>query len=102
MTWIVIQKSTLHSNIWFHQSNEVLALFVTGASGYVGTTVADQFIQAGYVIVGTSRTASKAEALKKFVDIKYGAGKFEIYEIGNIAKEGVFDNAVKGNVLICM
>lgn len=75
-------------------------VLVTGATGYVGASVADQFIQAGYVVVGTSRTAAKAEALKKFFDSKYGAGKFEIYETGDLAKEGAFDGAVKGTVFI--
>ncbi|CAO3667518.1 unnamed protein product [Umbelopsis vinacea] len=69
-------------------------VLVTGATGYVGATVADQFIQAGYIVVGTSRSAHKAEAVKKYFDATYGPGKFEIYE-SDLEKEGAFDAAVK-------
>ena len=54
-------------------------VLVTGATGYVGASVADQSIQPGYIVVGNFRTAAKAEALNKFFDSKYGAGKFQIY-----------------------
>jgi len=72
-------------------------VLVTGATGYVGATVADQFIQAGYIVVGTSRSAHKAEAVKKYFDATYGPGKFEIYE-SDLEKEGAFDAAVKGTI----
>jgi NAD(P)-dependent dehydrogenase (short-subunit alcohol dehydrogenase family) len=71
-------------------------VLVTGATGYIGAAVADQFIEAGYVVVGTSRTAHKAEAVKEYFNKKYGPGKFEIYESGDLEKEGSFDEAVKG------
>ena len=61
-------------------------------TGYIGTHVANEFLKAGYVVVGTSRTASKAEAVKKYFDKTYGAGKFEIFEAG------FFDDAVKGMI----
>ncbi|KAH8549331.1 hypothetical protein BGW37DRAFT_429468 [Umbelopsis sp. PMI_123] len=70
-------------------------VLVTGATGYIGTHVADQFLKAGYTVVGTSRTAAKAQKVKIYFDKKYGTGKFEVYETGDLAKDGVFDNAVK-------
>jgi len=70
-------------------------VLVTGATGYVGASVANQFMQSGYVVVGTARNAKKAESLKTFFDAKYGPGKFEIFETGDLEKEGVFDAAVK-------
>jgi len=69
-------------------------VLVTGVTGYVGANVADQFLQAGYTVVGTSRKAAKAKAIKEYFS-KYGAGKFEIFEAGDLEKEGVFDEAVK-------
>ncbi|KAH8549332.1 putative cinnamoyl-CoA reductase [Umbelopsis sp. PMI_123] len=69
-------------------------VLVTGVTGYIGTHVADQFLKAGYTVVGTSRTAAKAQKVKNYFDEKY-AGKFEVYETGDLAKDGVFDNAVK-------
>ncbi|KAG2177506.1 hypothetical protein INT44_008017 [Umbelopsis vinacea] len=70
-------------------------VLVTGATGYVGAQVADQFLKAGYVVVGTSRTAAKAQGVKNYFDDKYGAGKFEVYETGDLVKDGAFDGAVK-------
>ncbi|CAO3694408.1 unnamed protein product [Umbelopsis ramanniana] len=70
-------------------------VLVTGATGYLGAAVAEQFIQDGYVVVGSARTLSKAENVKNFFDKKYGSGKFEIYASGNLEKEGAFDDAVK-------
>ncbi|KAG2175962.1 hypothetical protein INT44_000440 [Umbelopsis vinacea] len=70
-------------------------VLVTGATGYVGAQVADQFLKAGYVVVGTSRTAAKAQNVKNYFDEKYGAGKFEVYETGDLVKDGAFDGAVK-------
>ncbi|KAI8577982.1 hypothetical protein K450DRAFT_249352 [Umbelopsis ramanniana AG] len=70
-------------------------VLVTGVTGYIGTHVADQLLKAGYVVIGTSRTASKAETVKKYFDATYGPGKFEIYEAGDLQQAGVFDDAVK-------
>lgn len=71
-------------------------VLVTGATGYIGTHIVDQFLQAGYNVVGTSRSAAKADNIQKYFDEKYGPGKFEIYEAGDLQQEGVFDDAVKG------
>jgi hypothetical protein len=58
--------------------------------------VADQLLKAGYVVIGTSRTASKAEGVKKYFNATYGPDKFKIYEAGDLQQAGVFDDAVKG------
>ncbi|KAI9288345.1 hypothetical protein BC943DRAFT_316310 [Umbelopsis sp. AD052] len=70
-------------------------VLVTGATGYLGAAVAEQFIQEGYIVVGSARTPSKAENVKSFFDKKYGSGKFEIYASGDLEKVGAFDDAVK-------
>ncbi|KAI9286175.1 hypothetical protein BC943DRAFT_359352 [Umbelopsis sp. AD052] len=70
-------------------------VLVTGATGYLGAAIAEQFIQNGYIVVGSARTLSKAENLKNFFDEKYGPGKFEIYVSGDLTTEGAFDDAVK-------
>lgn len=70
-------------------------ILVTGTTGYIGAHVADQFLQAGYHVIGTSRSAAKAENIRKYFE-KYGKGKFEIYEARDLQEEGVFDDAVKG------
>jgi len=77
-------------------------VLVTGATGYIGAQVADQFLNAGYVVVGTSRTAAKAQNVKNYFDKKYGTGKFEVYETGDLVKDGAFDGAVKGKQTLLM
>jgi len=77
-------------------------VLVTGATGYLGAGVAEEFIKSGYIVVGSSRTSSKAENVKSYFDKKYGPGKFEIYESGNLEKQGAFDDAVKGTVYFTM
>lgn len=69
-------------------------VLVTGVTGFIGAHVADQFLQAGYTVVGTSRKAHKADKVKQYFLNKYGE-RFEVYESGDIEQEGAFDNAVK-------
>jgi uncharacterized protein YbjT (DUF2867 family) len=77
-------------------------VLVTGVTGYVAAGVADQFLQAGYVVIGTSRNAVKAEAVNNYFVTKYGASKFQIFEAGDLSKPGVFDDAVKGTKSITL
>ncbi|KAJ2963988.1 hypothetical protein NQZ79_g1162 [Umbelopsis isabellina] len=70
-------------------------VLVTGATGYVGANVVDEFLQAGHVVIGTSRSAKKASNVEKYFKEKYGADRFEIYEISEMEKNGVFDVVVK-------
>jgi short-subunit dehydrogenase len=73
-------------------------VLVTGATGYIGAVVAEQFVKNGNTVVGSARTLQKAENVKSYLDKKYGSGKFEIYASGSLEKEGAFDGAVKGMV----
>lgn len=73
-------------------------VLVTGATGYIGAHVVDQFLQAGFVVVGTSRSAIKAQKTESYFKNRYGDGRFEIYEAGDLEEKGVFDEAVKGKV----
>ena len=41
-----------------------MSIFITGASGFVGGTVARRLLAAGYTVRGLIRDASKAEPLK--------------------------------------
>ena len=40
-------------------------VFVTGASGYIGSTVAARLVSAGHTVTGLTRSASKAEVLAR-------------------------------------
>lgn len=45
---------------------------VTGISGYIGSHVADQLLQAGYYVRGTVRDETKGKWVKELFAEKYG------------------------------
>ncbi|WVF71791.1 hypothetical protein IAT40_006599 [Kwoniella sp. CBS 6097] len=69
-------------------------ILVTGASGFIASHVAKAFLDDGYNVRGTVRSASKGEYLVNL--FKDSKGKFEYVIVGDISKEGAFDDAVKG------
>jgi len=71
-------------------------VLITGINGYVGSHVADQFLEAGYRVRGTTRDLKKAAGLKQLWERKYGADKLELVVVKDISHEGAFDEAVKG------
>ncbi|KAI1413248.1 NAD(P)-binding protein [Hypoxylon sp. FL1857] len=71
-------------------------VLVTGANGLIGSHIADQFLQRGYLVRGTVRSASRDQWVKEHFDKKYGPGKFELVEIPDMVVSGAFDEAVKG------
>ena len=71
-------------------------ILVTGANGFIGSHVADQFLAAGYRVRGTVRAESKGSWLKEFFDEKYDRDKFEIAIVPDMTLEGAFDEALDG------
>jgi len=71
-------------------------VLVTGANGYLGLHVADQFLEAGYKVRGTVRDEDKASWTKEYFDGKYGVGNYEAVVVKDIAAEGAFEKIVKG------
>ena len=71
-------------------------VLVTGANGFIGSHVADQLIQAGYLVRGTSRDTAKTAWMTEMFDKKYGEGEFEAVVVKDMAESGAFDEACKG------
>ncbi|KFY33710.1 hypothetical protein V494_07393 [Pseudogymnoascus sp. VKM F-4513 (FW-928)] len=71
-------------------------IVVTGVSGFVGSHVADQLLDAGYVVRGTTRDGSKHEWLSQFFTRKYGPAKFELVSIPRFDEPGAFDSTLQG------
>ncbi|CCO29407.1 Putative uncharacterized oxidoreductase C513.07 [Rhizoctonia solani AG-1 IB] len=69
-------------------------VLVTGASGFIAVWVVKTFLEAGYTVRGTVRSASKGDYLADL--FKSHADKFQYVIVEDIAKEGAFDEAVKG------
>jgi len=71
---------------------------VTGASGYIGSHVVKNLIEAGYTVRGTVRDASRGDKTSYVLAMNdVGPGSVEIFE-GDLLKahEGVFDEAFAG------
>ena len=73
-------------------------VLVTGANGFIGSHVADQLLQAGYLVRGTSRDTAKTLWLTELFDKKYGKGKFEPFVVEDMVESGAFDEACKGMI----
>ncbi|KAJ7608192.1 D-lactaldehyde dehydrogenase [Roridomyces roridus] len=73
------------------QSGEVL---VSGANGFVATWCVQTFLDAGFSVRGTVRSAVKGKHIKRFF-ASYG-DKFELVVVPDITAPGAFDEAVKG------
>lgn len=70
-------------------------ILVTGATGYIGAHVVDQFLKAGYRVTGTARSQAKAEKIQKAFE-KYGNDRLDFIITGDLEGDGAFDDAVKG------
>ena len=72
-------------------------VLVTGANGFIGSHVVDQFLGAGYKVRGTARSESKGAWVKELFDKKYGPGKFELAVVPDMNQKGAFNEAMKGD-----
>ncbi|KAH8891539.1 NAD(P)-binding protein [Thozetella sp. PMI_491] len=72
-------------------------VLVTGATGFVASHTAKQFLERGYRVRGTVRDLKKASWLVDHVLKPYADdGSFELVPVPDFAVENAFDNAVKG------
>ncbi|UNI19497.1 hypothetical protein JDV02_005679 [Purpureocillium takamizusanense] len=71
-------------------------VLVTGITGFIGSNVADQFLNHGYRVRGTTRDAGKAAWLSALFEEKYGKGRFELATVVDMAADGAYLDAVKG------
>ena len=82
------QQTTIPKGSW---------VLVTGATGYVATQVARQFLERGYKVRGTVRDLSKASWLVNDVFEPYADnGDFELVLVRDLAADNAFAEAVKG------
>ncbi|OQO01855.1 hypothetical protein B0A48_12328 [Cryoendolithus antarcticus] len=71
-------------------------VLVTGVSGYIGSHVAAQLLEAGYRVRGTSRSKAKAQDLIDYFTSKYGADSITVAEVPDMVATNAYDEAVKG------
>ncbi|CAM1501447.1 Fc.00g034310.m01.CDS01 [Cosmosporella sp. VM-42] len=71
-------------------------ILITGANGWVGSQVVNQFLASGYKVRGTVRDPVKTEWLVALFDGKYGKGNFELVTVEDMNRDGAYDEVVKG------
>ncbi|KAK8854804.1 hypothetical protein IAR55_003543 [Kwoniella newhampshirensis] len=70
-------------------------ILVTGASGYIASHAAKEFLKEGYKVRGTVRSEEKGKYLKDLF-AKDGLNDFEYAIVKDIVEDGAFDEAVNG------
>lgn len=71
------------------------AVLVTGVSGFVGSSVADQILEAGFRVRAVVRNTEKAGWLREVFEAKYGPGKFELVEVPEPLREEALDDVIQ-------
>ncbi|GAA5823840.1 hypothetical protein JCM5353_006375 [Sporobolomyces roseus] len=69
-------------------------VLVTGANGFLGSHVVEQFLENGFKVRGTVRSLDKLSNLEQRWESKY-PGMFEAVEIADLTKEGCYHEAMK-------
>lgn len=70
-------------------------VLVTGVNGFIGSHVADQFLQLGFKVRGTARDVQKYTWMKDLFTKNYGESQFELVAVPDITVEGAFEAAAK-------
>lgn len=72
-------------------------VLITGANGFIGSHIADQFLKYGYKVRGTTRDPKKNAWIQNLFDRKYGNGQFDLAAVADMEAEDAFNEVVKGN-----
>lgn len=75
-------------------------VLVTGVNGFLGSHIADQFLQRGFKVRGTVRDASRNAWLETLFAKEYDATRFELWQIPDMSISGSLDGAAKGRYTV--
>ena len=64
--------------------------------GFIASHIVDALLAKRFKVRGSTRSASKLEPLREFWDSKYGLGRFQIAVVEDMAIEGAYEEALKG------
>lgn len=77
-------------------------VLVTGANGFLGSHISDQFLRYCYRVRGTVRNLEKIAWLEKHFEEKYGAGRFELVMVADMAAEKAFHGVIKDKTALLL
>ncbi|KAF2663447.1 NAD(P)-binding protein [Microthyrium microscopicum] len=69
-------------------------ILVTAANSLIGSHACDQILAAGYRVRGTVRNASKNAWLTPLFNTRHGAGRFELFEVPDMAAPYAWDDCI--------
>lgn len=73
-------------------------ILVTGANGYVGSHVIDQFLKHKYRVRGLVRDIKKSAWVATYFHEHYGADEFELVEAKDLTDVDVMKKALEGKI----
>ncbi|KAF5573254.1 aldehyde reductase [Fusarium pseudocircinatum] len=71
-------------------------ILVTGANGFLGSHIADQFLSNGYEVCGTVRDCEKNAWLVDLFKKRHPERVFKLVKVSDLTAEGAFTEALKG------
>lgn len=77
-------------------------VLVTGATGFIGSWTALEFVKQGYRVRAPVRNRAKGRILKEVLEQEYGPNKVEIVIITDMTDPQVYDEAIKGQCVNVM
>ncbi|KAK4458667.1 hypothetical protein QBC42DRAFT_20457 [Cladorrhinum samala] len=72
-------------------------VLVTGVNGLIASHAADQFLSAGYRVLGTVRSLSKTSYLVPLFTSRHGPNHFSRHEMPDLSAPGVWDSVFSSN-----
>jgi nucleoside-diphosphate-sugar epimerase len=84
----------------FANANPVLepgsTILVTGASGFIGSHITNQLLEAGYYVNGITRNLANNAWLTSLFETKYGKGKFTLYHAPDLTQKDTLHDILQG------
>lgn len=77
-------------------------ILLTGASGFVGSSTAQELLEAGYKVRGAGRDPSRFQELQAKSDRTYGKDRFQTVRIDNYRDTAAMAAAIQGEpAIVC-
>ncbi|KAM0553255.1 hypothetical protein ACHAPJ_007544 [Fusarium lateritium] len=76
--------------------SEGSTVLVTGVNGFIGSHIANEFLERGYNVRGTVRNVSQSAWIKDLFVQQYGKERFSLVPVADLTSPHALEEAVKG------